>query len=247
MLKVLSLPTDVLETAAFPSSAVSLTAHSQQKGWKIYSTTMPKWKERLLLCPKFNPAGAELVSDFPWLKGSETKKTQVLNFISSLELESKNALREFLSISHNKYIWAINIFEQREGKEKGKKRKKRRCKITIDARLTLGQNWWNCWRILSLYKDPVLLPRSAGAWVICCLRLFYLVFHSGIIVLWLFMWILFHFFLHALLLFQLTALQHIPEAHPGCALRNPDYCNGKEQLWMKTVFLFKGEKERVGI
>lgn len=72
MLKVLLLPTDVLEAAAFPSSAVSLTARSQQKGRKIYSTSMPKQKARLLLCPKSNPAGAELLSNFPWLESFET-------------------------------------------------------------------------------------------------------------------------------------------------------------------------------
>lgn len=75
MLKASLLPTDVLETAAFPPSAVSFTALSQQKGRKIYSVPMPKWKARPLPCPKFNPAGAELVANFPWLRSFETTTT----------------------------------------------------------------------------------------------------------------------------------------------------------------------------
>lgn len=180
-----------------------LTPHSQQKGQKIPSTTMPKWEARLLLGPKFNPAGEELVSDFFWLKRFEKKK-RVLNFISPQESERLEKAQAYLGIFLLLVI--ANIFKQ---KYMWAEKKKKRCKIIIDARLTVGQNWWNCWRILSLCRDPVMLPRSAGARVICCLRPFYLVFHSGIIVLHLFTWILFHPFLHTVFPFQLA----VPEGH----------------------------------
>lgn len=218
MLKVRSLPSDVLKTAAFPSSAVSLTAHSQQKGQNIHSAIMPKWEARLLLGPKFNPADAELVSNFLRLKSFETTtKKRVLNFISPQEserLEKAQAYSEIFLI-----LVIVNTFKQ----EIHVGREKKRRKIIIDARLTVGHNWWNCWRILSLCKDPVKLPRSAGAWVICCPRLLYLVFHSGIIVLRLFTCILFHPFLHTVFPFQFA----VPAAHT----RSPSWlCTKKSRL-----------------
>lgn len=176
---------------------------------------MPKWEARVLLGPKFDPAGAELVSNFFWLKRFETrKKTPEFRQSSGAweNWESSSLIRDLPSISCSKHIQAINTCEQRKKKD-----------IIIHARLTVGQNWWNCWSFLSLYKDPVMLPRSAGAWVICRLRLLCLVFHSGIIVLPLFTWILFHPFLHTVFPFQLA----VPAAHT----RSPSWlCTKKSRL-----------------